>query len=338
MAELDRLQVPYDFIWTGQHKETIHEIMDNFGIRYPDGNLYDGDEVKSLLHGIFWMLGLIVRAIFASPKRDKGIAGVHGDAVSALIGMLYARPRGYKIAVVEAGLRSFDFFRPFPEEIVRYILSFFTDYHFAPGPWAAGNLKKRKGVVIDTGFNTLYDSLKMAIGKKPQKKERYALVNLHRFENIQNKRVLNMLLDSLIAVNKKIDLLFILHPTTEFQLKKYGLMDKLNKSGMELLPRQDYITFINLVAGSQFMITDGGSNQEETSYLGHPCLLLRGETERQEGLGESVVISSLKRKTIIDFASKYENYRREPLKQEISPSKIIAEYLKRELAKATPES
>lgn len=331
MAEFRDRKIDYEFVWTGQHRETIDEILKNFKIKKPDKDLYEGQEVKSLWHGIYWTVGLAFKALFAKKGKGEGIVLVHGDAVSAIIGMLYGKSKGYKIGTVEAGLRSFNYFKPFPEEIVRVILSHFTDFHFAPGDWAANNLKKRKGKIINTGLNTLYDSLRVVICPRKENDTKYAVVNLHRFENIQNKTKLRMLIESIVKVSKKIKILFILHPSTEYQLKKFDLLKDLKKKEIQILPRQNYATFINYVINSEFLITDGGSNQEETSYFGHPCLILRGETERQEGIGKNAVISNLDKETILDFADNYEKYCCEPIKPQKSPTKIIVDFLESEI-------
>lgn len=329
MKELTDRDIGYGFIWTGQHKETIDEILDNFGIKKPDSKLYKGEEIKSPLKGIFWFSSLMLRSMFkGKSKRVNGIVLIHGDAVSALIGLVYGRAMGYQIGHVEAGLRSFNFFRPFPEEIVRYIVSFFTDFHFAPGDWAAGNLKNRKGEIVNTKMNTLIDALMYVKGKKAATGGKYALVNLHRFENIQNKKRFSELVDLIVEISGKIKVYFIMHPTTEYQITKFGFLEKLkNADNIILNPRLSYVNFASLFSNSEFLITDGGSNQEETSYLGHPCLLLRKETERIEGLNESVMISSYDKDKVLYFVDNYEKFRKEPIKFKESPSKIIVDFL-----------
>lgn len=335
MRELQERRLVYDFIWTGQHKETIDEIIENFGIKKPSSKLYDGSEVKSPIKGIIWFTSLFLKGLFKTRrKRVNGVVLIHGDAVSAIIGLVYGRAAGYKIGHIEAGLRSFNFLRPFPEEIVRYVVSFFTDYHFAPGDWAAENLAKRKGKIINTKMNTLVDAL-MYVKKSGKKKtnEKYAVVNLHRFENIQNKKIFSDLLSLIIEISEKIKVIFIIHPTTKYQLDKFDLMERLKKAeNITIQPRLSYIDFVSLFSKSEFLITDGGSNQEETSYLGHPCLLLRKETERMEGLGKggNVLISSYSKEKIMDFTSNYTAYKRKPTFPKRSPSSLIVNFLQNE--------
>ena len=94
-----------------------------------------------------------------------------------------------------------------------------------------------------------------------------------------------------------------------------------------LLPRQNFFKFHNLLTKAEFIITDGGSNQEECYYLGTPCLLLRSETERLEGIGENVVISNFNPTIIEDFVLNYNSYRRQPIPATFSPSRFIVDQL-----------
>ena len=89
----------------------------------------------------------------------------------------------------------------------------------------------------------------------------------------------------------------------------------------------DYFAFIGLLRNPEFLISDGGSNQEETSYLGLPCPLLRKKTERVEGLGENVVISDYDAQVIVDFGGSFVNHRRPERTLEESPSELIVGHL-----------
>jgi UDP-N-acetylglucosamine 2-epimerase (non-hydrolysing) len=92
-------------------------------------------------------------------------------------------------------------------------------------------------------------------------------------------------------------------------------------------PRLDFVDWVNLCNRAEFVVTDGGSNQEELSYLGIPTLLLREETERLEGLGENVVLSKLNREIIELFIENYNEYRTKAVIKEVYPSKTIVDYL-----------
>ena len=299
MKELADRNIGYNFIFTGQHRETIDELINVFKLKAPDYRLYDGRDITSVPAMFFWIVRCLIKTLKNKTeifKGDKdGMALVHGDAFSALLGALMAKISGLKVGYVEAGLRSFDLFHPFPEELTRRIVSGFAECHFCPGDFAFNNSKEYKGVKINTRENTLLDALRLAISSEtiinwPQ--EKYAVISIHRFENVFNKKRFKFILKLLETISEKIKPLFIVHPVTEKKLKKFGFWaELLNNKIIELRPRSDYFRFIKLLNNSEFIITDGGSNQEESYYLGKPCLVMRKTTERKEGLGKNVIIS-----------------------------------------------
>ena len=338
MVELQKRKIDYNFIFTGQHKETIKELIEIFKLKKPDYVLYQGKDITKISQMIIWTIQCLIHT-FRNKKKifkdQKGVVLVHGDAFSVLLGAIMGKIAGLKVGYIEAGLRSFNFFHPFPEEITRRITSRLVDYHFSPGEFAFNNSKKYKGEKINTEVNTLYDSLKLVIENKdniqvdiPQ--EKYCLVSIHRFENIFKKSQLLFILKILEEISKQVKVLFILHKPTKERLKEYDFYQELEKNpNIELRPRYDYFRFIKLLLNAEFVITDGGSNQEESYYLGKPCLVMRKTTERKEGLGKNVVISKYNKKIIKDFVNNYQKYKLNPLNFNINPSKIIVDYLER---------
>jgi UDP-N-acetylglucosamine 2-epimerase (non-hydrolysing) len=252
--------------------------------------------------------------------------------LGALIGKFF----NIKVAHIESGLRSFNFFNPFPEEINRVITFNLTDYYFAPNDWAVDNLKKFKGKKFNTDKNTLYDSLKLAI-KNEDRVEleiptcKYVVISVHRFENIFDSNRLKDIVKILNEISKKFYLIFILHLPTLKNLKKFNLIDELDSNkNIELKKRMDYFSFIKLIYHAEFIISDGGSNQEECYYLNKPCLLLRNKTERIEGLGENVLLSNYKKEKINYFVKNYTNMVNNKIKEDFNPSKKIVDILIKE--------
>lgn len=336
MVELQKRKIDYNFIFTGQHKETIKELIVVFKLKKPDYILYKGKDITKIFQMVIWTIQCLAhtfknkRVIF---QNQKGVVLVHGDAFSALLGTIMGKIAGLKVGYVEAGLRSFDFFNPFPEEIVRRIVSRLVDYHFCFGKFAYENSQKYKGVKIYTELNTLYDSLQLVIKNKkdiyveiPQKK--YCLISIHRFENIFNKKQLLFIINILEEISQQIKVLFILHKPTKEKLINFGFYQRLKENpNIELRPRYDYFDFIKLLLSSNFVITDGGSNQEECYYLGKPCLLLRKTTERTEGLSINVIISKYNKKIIRNFIKNYQKFKLNTLNIKTSPSEVIVDYL-----------
>lgn len=345
LAEFQRRGLSYNFILTGQHKETVEALRDNFGVKEPDYVLYDGPDITGTGRMLTWLGRCAVtmlrrrRSIFGG-RLDRGhVVLVHGDTVSTLLGAVVGRLLGARVAHVESGLRSFDYLHPFPEEITRVLTFRFTHIFFCPGAWAVVNLRRFGGVKIDTGQNTLFDCLqlareRMALAAGPRLPDvAYGVCTLHRFENVYKRPKLEWMVATLGRIARRKRLLFILHPVTEKQLRRWGLLDTLaGLPGIELRPRMDYFNFIRLVDGADFVISDGGSNQEENYYLGKPCLLLRKASERVEGIGENCVLSGYDDGVIDEFVAHFERYRRPPVSLERSPAAMIVDYLQQEFA------
>lgn len=336
MRNMQQEGIDYEFIYTSQHRETIDKLIGDFQIKNPDKIIYSGFEANTRTKFLRWWLRMISKAL--SPKeifRERGVVLTHGDTVTTAWAAIVGKLAGSKVAHVEAGLRSFNLFKPFPEELMRLITFHFSDVYFCPNEWAINNLKKYKGDKVNLGMNTLYDSVKIAINSNVRvdiPKEKYAVVSIHRFENIFTGRFENVIIPLLEMVsNEGFTLVFILHPPTREVLKKnhMKLYKRLqNNKKILLKERYSYFEFIKLLNGSEFVITDGGSNQEELSYLGKPALLFREVTERIEGLGENVVISSFDTETVMEFLKKYKEKQTSFKKVNESPSQVIVNYLK----------
>lgn len=119
-------------------------------------------------------------------------------------------------------------------------------------------------------------------------------------------------------------ILFVLHPPTKVALQENGFYDQLMaKPNVFFRPRYKYHDFVKILDRSEFVVTDGGSNQEECYYLGHPCLLLRHVTERTEGLGENVVISGFDSHIVNDFIDNYPKLKQDRFDADSSPSRLI---------------
>ncbi len=339
LREIQKNEIKYIFIYTAQHRETIKELLSEFEVKQPDIDLskhFKGEaKTIGLFAGWFWKMILILLFQRRELIKDSdGVVITHGDTATTVWGALLGRVTSNKVMHIESGLRSFNIFEPFPEEINRLLTFCFTDVFACPGKWAAGNLKKYKGKILNTHLNTLYDATQLAISKKKKYKNlipkgKYIVVSIHRFENIFNKQRLLQIIELLENISDKFTILFILHPATKKQLEKESLLERLQKKNNILLKiRMSYVEFVNILDSAEFVITDGGSNQEELSYLGKPTLLIRKATERKEGLGENVLLSGLKYKAIRDFIHDYNKYSTKPIiKIKNSPSKIIVDYL-----------
>lgn len=298
IQQLQRNNIPFRFVLTGQHKETMDDLVDCFGIKQPDLILVENTESDSHFKLLNWLLKATISVVGQSGLDRKNIQAVivHGDTLSTLFGALFGYLKKIPVVHVEAGLRSFNKLDPFPEEIIRLCVSKLTSVHYCPGDWACQNLKNACGEVVNTEANTLMDATFFAIEQQQKKnqQENYAVVSIHRNENLNQGNRFVELIEMMNQLSKIVELKFVLHPVTRSKLEKTGLMEKLlNNDRVQLLDRMEYIEFIQLLNGARVLLTDGGSNQEETYYLNIPCVLLRHHTERQEGLGDNVLLSGL---------------------------------------------
>lgn len=335
MHELQRCDIEYNFIFMAQHRATIYEMLDQFDLKYPDYVLGDRhDDIVNSKDMVIWSIKVLINGLINKNKifrndRD-GVVLIHGDAPPLLLGGLIAKAQKLKVASVEAGLRSFNYFKPFPEEITRVLAAKMglIDIFFCQSLEAVKNVEHYKGDKIYTNGNTIYDALELVAVKLKDKmvtqNKGYAVVTIHRFETISKKEKLNEVVDLVIEIAKKHKLLFILHPPTKEALQKNYLYEKLQVAdNIVLLPRLSFLEFNKYLLGADFIISDGGSNQEESAYLGIPCLLFRNETERTEGIGQNVVLSKFDKKVINEFVEDYAGFR---IKKEVigdTPMQII---------------
>ena len=151
---------------------------------------------------------------------------------------------------------------------------------------------------------------------------------MHRQENLMNKDFVMQILDEIIKIAKSRKCVLILHKITENTLQELDTLEILRmNSDFILLPRVDYFDFMKLLYNAKFVITDGGSNQEELHYMGKPCLIMRKTTERKEGLGENAILFNDNVSLVSEFANTYETYKIESVMTEYMPSKMIADYI-----------
>jgi len=344
IREFKNRNLSFEIIASGQTRILFKELVEITGILKADIYLKEKSEKSSLLWFGVWVL----RTLFISPlvlyprfkKANKNSTYfiVHGDTVSSLIGAIIAKFYGLRLVHIESGLRSFNFLEPFPEEISRFFISLLSDIHFCPNGWAVNNLKNAGGEKVNTYQNTLFESFKMAMGsrkkfssiKLPINKGKFFVLVVHRQEHVifgkrKTAKILKLILKE---TSKNLKCVLVIHKVTEnfINLVSNGLDIKIRRRIVEV-PRLPYISFMKLLSRAEFLITDGGSNQEEAYYLGIPCLLIRNRTERIEGLGENVLLSKNNPKVIKEFIKNYKKYKRAPIDIKQSPSKIIVDYL-----------
>ncbi len=335
IKELENRGVPFRLIETGQHGAYLNELREEFQIREPDVRLGKEKDVDNFFEAFKWFGGLI--RILANRKRVReqifstpsGICLIHGDTPSTLIGALLAKRAGFQIAHLESGLRSKSFLHPFPEELIRVAVMKLSDVLFAPGEKEVSNLValKVKGRIEKTTTNTGIESLEENI-QEVERASGPVVATLHRVENLHNKKRLEGFLKLLERIAQKGQkVLFVVHQPTQEILNKQGVVEEIEEKGIKMVPLMPYKQFIKKLTSAPYVITDGGSIQEETAHLGVPCLLWRGKTERQNGLGENVVISNYDEKISEAFLNDLENYRTGIRREHLNPSSQVVDVL-----------
>lgn len=271
-------------VHTGQHYDAnmSQVFFDELGLPAPDINL----EVGSGSHAQ-QTAQVMQRFEPTLLKFAPDIIIVPGDINSTLACALVASKLGVKIAHLEAGLRSFD--RSMPEEINRVLTDQISDLLFTPSPDADANLRQ-EGIAADKihfvgniMIDTLVRLLPKAEKRWPQLMERYhlekfILVTLHRPANVDQPETLTEILNALNQIASDIPILFPIHPRTSKQIETLQL--PINRQKIQLVQPLSYLDFLAVQAHATLVVTDSGGVQEETTYLGIPCLTVRANTER----------------------------------------------------------
>jgi len=297
ILELEKNKIKYTYVSTAQHADTMEELHADFGISKPHFFLSKVEERKSVSALIFWFFKIIWNALRGNSPwfTGKGIGLVHGDTLSTLLSALLLKINGNKVAHVESGLRSHNLLNPFPEEMVRLLTFRLSDIYFCQDETALRNVAKYPGHKYDTKVNTLADSIQIIESRRiinhGEVLEKYCLISFHRFENLNSPERLRFILSAVEMASTRLKTYLILHPTTQKKLESHPRhLQKLHRLGVTLLPRMPFSAFIHKLSRAEFLLTDGGSNQEEASYLGIPCGILRLSTERLEGLEKNAVL------------------------------------------------
>jgi len=359
MRRLSERGIAYRYIDYGQHSRLTEELRRQFGIAEPDVSLsLDSSGVVATLDVAFlWAARTLSTTLLSRRKTfdevfggEGGICVVLGDTLSTLLGLLAAKRAGLDVLLVEAGLASGRLFEPFPEEMTRRLCERWADYLAAPSEWAYENLAARgyAAKTFVTPGNTGADALAASVEAlhegnpgPPSQDESYALISIHKLENIMSRKRSMALVELAGEIATRLPVRFMLYDAIRHRLKRYGLIEELEAKGVELVPFiHEHSEFLRMVRSAEFLVTDGGSLQEECALLGIPCLLYRRRTERDDGLGKNVVISGRDPETMRAFVQDYESYRVAPARvagsgaagpatdsPAVDPSAMIAEFL-----------
>jgi len=278
-------------------------------------------------------------ALKEKPDWIVVVGDVNSTAACAMVGAKLWIP----VVHLEAGLRSRD--RRMPEEINRLATDAISDVLWTPSPDADENLLA-EGVAperIEFVGNIMIDSYEMMRGAIEADGTRagmgleagsYAVVTLHRPSNVDSREALGALVGKLLGVAEKLPFVFAVHPRTRKRLEEFGLMAALTREPrIRLTEPLGYIQFMNLVSRAKAVITDSGGVQEESTYLGIPCLTLRENTERpvtvSEGSNRLVKVADLEKQVDEVLAGRWPTGRRPALWDGHAADRCVASLARR---------
>jgi len=251
-----------------------------------------------------------------------------------LMGLIFSKKNNIKTIHIEAGYKSNNYLKPFPEEIIRDIVSRFSDTLVVDGPKQYENIKKyiNKKEIIQISRNTIYDSLLNEISRIEESEKNQLSVTVHRTENIYNKKNLDSLVNLLIQIKEDFNfdvIKWFCHDVTHSALVRKNYKKKLIKNGIELSNLLPYKEFINEIYNSKVIITDGGSIAEECSILGLNTIIWRDVVENKDYLNHNVILSNYKKEKIYDFLNNMKK-NKIPLDKSQSPSQeFVEQFIKR---------
>lgn len=273
---------------TAQHREMLDSVLETFDIR-PDYDLDIMKQGQTLSEVTSRVLGGL-ESVIQEAKPDMIL--VHGDTTTTFAGSLAAFYNEVAIGHVEAGLRTWNKYSPFPEEMNRQMTGVLADLHFSPTDQSKHNLlqenKKDESIVV-TG-NTAIDALSTTVSENYEseiinrhKGKRIVLLTAHRRENIgQPMKNIFKAVRRIVEEHEDVVVVYPMHKNPKVREIAGQLLS--NHDRIELIEPLEVIDFHNFAANSHLILTDSGGVQEEAPSLGKPVLVLRDTTERPEGV------------------------------------------------------
>lgn len=339
IIRLNKAGFPVRILWAGLHSEealnlTRLEIVSSYLLRKTKKDL------DSIVGVLIWFLQNVLQVVFYGVlsrfSQDKPkVVVVHGDTLCTVLGSLLAKASGATLMHIEAGVRSGKFWRPFPEEISRRMVSRVTDIHFAPGEKESKNLQKRRGEVVNTTHNTSLDALSLLIDNFEFGDQGYLVVTLHRTELLSNKRQFSQIVEKIIDLSRRYDVKWYVGHHEKAALHSVGLLDAVNHSQINLLQRTNHLEFMKVITQSHCVITDSGGLQSECNDLGIPVIVHRNESEYSNPDNSPCVLTNWDLTSIDEFLLVLtSNEIPRGLRAKVVASEIIAKRITREITEA----
>ena len=315
---------------SGQHVEIVQDILKKTNNHVQKISLFKNTKnISTFKESFKWLIYFIFNFLFKKSKQvsntNSGLCIVHGDTLSTLLGLLWGKKNKLNILHLESGLTSYKLFQPFPEEIIRRIVSKFSDILICFDNEAFGNLNTRfkdsKKEIKRVSENTIIETINL---DNNQILNNIATVTLHRTENVISKKKLNKFVEFLDNVSKTHTINWYLHEPTRNYLNKFNITIPETINLFDLL---EHNKFLDELKKSNLIITDGGSIQEECYFLGKKTIIWRKTTERRYALNNNMLISGFDSEEALKFIYSDNFKSKDTFKLEISPSQEIIDYL-----------
>lgn len=299
---------------TGQHRKMLDQVLSIFKIK-PDYDLNimkKGQDLYDITSNV--LLGL--RDIFKQTQPDLVL--VHGDTTTSMAAALAAYYQQIPVGHIEAGLRTYNIYSPWPEEINRQLIGRISNYNFAPTPTSSTNLIKEgvKEASIHITGNTVIDSLYWVVNKiksdellniklkeeirtfgydidRLQKNRRMVLITGHRRENLGEGFIhIAQAIQELSTRFPNVDFVYPMHLNPNVRKSIYEVLgnDLSHFSNMFFIEPLEYLSFVYMMEKADVVLTDSGGIQEEAPSLKKPVLVMRNTTERPEAVEAGTVI------------------------------------------------
>ena len=336
LRELEGRGLPYRLVETGQHGAYLPGLRRRLGVREPDVRLGGDRDADSLPAAVRWALRMVGLLVSGRRLRHRvfggrgGVCLVHGDTPSTLLAALMARRAGLPVVHLESGLRSGSFRHPFPEEAIRVLVMRRAAACLAPDARSAANLAAMglSERTVETSGNTGLEALRDALGDV-EPGSGPVVATMHRVENLHRADRFDGFLDLLGRAGP--DVTFAVHPPTDGVLARRGGRVAVEANGVVTTDLVPYDEFVTMLAAAPFVITDGGSIQEECARLGVPTLLWRDRTERHDGVGGNVLVSRYDPAEVDAFLADPQQWRRPARTGDERPAAEVVDVLVRML-------
>jgi len=273
---------------TAQHREMLDQVLNIFDIKpkYDLNIMKQGQTLTEITARVLTGLDEVIK------KENPNIVLVHGDTTTTFAGALAAFYNQVDIGHVEAGLRTWDKYSPFPEEMNRQMVDRVTDMFFAPTEVSKNNLLKEdipEEKIYITG-NTAIDAMKYTVSKNYNNElfdwigeDKFILLTAHRRENLGDPMYsIFRAIKRIVEDNKDVKVIYPIHMNPKVRAIAEEVIG--NNDRIKIIEPLEVIDFHNFINRSYLILTDSGGIQEEAPSLGKPVLVLRNTTERPEGI------------------------------------------------------